>query len=620
MNVNNGLTTLMSNFSLSSNKIIALVIFSLTTFITFLFIYHLDRGIDLTDTGFHMVSASQASNIPATVTSFGFYTGYFLELFDRSVFLFRLTGLFFLGGLAIFFTKSLMAYLADKLEMVFTVEKNIISYCLTMLGVLTYYQSWKITPSYNLLALGACLLVGTGLIRLIESVNFHKKRHVWSAITCNSAIVGIGYFFAIMSKPTTALCLGIVTLLWVFFTDAKKQWLKIILSIALTTLCLLALHVFSIEAAIDSILVRTLAGIEYVRLADMGHDSYSLIRKFITDLLAIPLKLSIDLILASLTFIFLLFGLRLLSLFKPHWCAKYKLQSGEIIICISTSVFCLIMWIHGYWDGGPMWRHSGYAGIALVLYLILIGFTSSVVLENKIQFDKGLSSVCGLILLNISLAISFGVGSNNGAIVNSSMAYVFYVSSIFVGAIWISKQYNFKFFLPLITCILVLSSLSMSYGAFFKPYRIKGTIFDQQTPVKLTNGDTNIYADVETAAYINQLQSAAMKHGWQQGNILIDMTGATPLASYLLDAKPATVGWILGGYKGSNSAAYYAISSLKKDDLNKAWVLTCLECKRQISADVLLKLEIDLNADFERVAQLKTGHRNEMQILWKPKT
>jgi hypothetical protein len=618
MKKNNSNAFLTSSFSPYVDKITALIILPLTVVITFLLIYHLDRGIDLSDEGFYLVFATQAANISTVISSFGFYTGILFEWLDRDLFLFRVTGLFLLIGFAVFFINSLITNLANAIGISISLAGKIISYSLASLAILTYYQAWIVTPSYNVMSLLACLLVGTGLIRLVNSFSACKKSYLWDSIIFNSALVGLGYFLAIMSKPTTALCLGIISVLWIFFTAANAKWLKIILCIALTTLVLLILHVFFIEASIDSILIRTLNGIEFGTLAETNHGIYEIFKQLFNYILALPGELAGDLIFPSMTMIILLFCWHLLSLNKSNDNTKIKMLGIEIIICIGTLAACLTLWAQGFWDGGPNWVDSGYTGIALVLFFAIVWVVCSIVLTKKVVLSQSLVTTIALITLNLSLAFSFGFGSNNGAISNSSLAYIFYVAAIFVCVMWISKEYDFKIYPTVVTSILVFSCGSMLYGGFAVPYRISGSILNQNTPVTLTNGDSKIFTDAVTATYINQIQNAAIKYEWQPGTMLIDMTGGTPLASYLLDAKPVSVGWMLGGYKGADNAAYFAINKVDKSSLDNAWVLTCSDCKRQISLETLQKSGINLKTDFKKIAQLKTGFRNESQTLWKP--
>lgn len=78
------------------------------------------------------------------------------------------------------------------------------------------------------------------------------------------------------------------------------------------------------------------------------------------------------------------------------------------------------------------------------------------------------------------------------------------------------------------------------------------------------------------------------------------------------------VSWLLGAYKGSGQFAKTAIEMASKSEQRAAWVLTAPKGKRRIPSEILVDLGLDFPKSYEMAGNAKTGHRNEVQLLWKP--
>ena len=52
--------------------------------------------------------------------------------------------------------------------------------------------------------------------------------------------------------------------------------------------------------------------------------------------------------------------------------------------------------------------------------------------------------------------------------------------------------------------------------------------------------------------------------------------------------------------------------------LHVAWVLTAPGGSRGLSSEILSHLGLDFPDSYKAVGKLRTGHRNEEQVLWSP--
>ncbi|SEA11011.1 hypothetical protein SAMN05660420_01243 [Desulfuromusa kysingii] len=164
-----------------------------------------------------------------------------------------------------------------------------------------------------------------------------------------------------------------------------------------------------------------------------------------------------------------------------------------------------------------------------------------------------------------------------------------------------------------------MSVLLVFQGAINKPYRTAP--IDEQT-MKVTVGHvaSPIFVDLKTSKYIKELQGDAIKSGWVIGNPLIDLTGGSPGAAYILGATAPGSPWILGGYSGSTKFAKTALGYADRSSLDNAWLLIAPEGRRQLSLSVLTDLDLLFPENYIYVGKFTNPTRRETQKLYRPKS
>jgi len=141
---------------------------------------------------------------------------------------------------------------------------------------------------------------------------------------------------------------------------------------------------------------------------------------------------------------------------------------------------------------------------------------------------------------------------------------------------------------------------------------------EQLIEVSFLSGDGTLHVDRQTANYINDLKEIALNSGWKQGLFLVDLTGGSPGATVILGGKIVGFPWLVGGYKGSSDFVVSMLKMASSDELNAAWILTAPKGRRKLRNEILLELNVDFPLHYEAVGQIRTGYRNEIQVLWKP--
>jgi hypothetical protein len=165
---------------------------------------------------------------------------------------------------------------------------------------------------------------------------------------------------------------------------------------------------------------------------------------------------------------------------------------------------------------------------------------------------------------------------------------------------------------------ILLAVFSNTHHIYRDHYRLPEPVDQQTTPVVFLGGDTR-RVDAPTALYINQLKTTALASGWQRGTALVDLTGATPGALLVLDAKLVGNPWLIGGRPGSDAHAKAYLDMLGHAELKRAWVLTAPNGKRSIDSHVLWGGAPELQATHEPIGELHFPLRGEVQVLWRPK-
>jgi hypothetical protein len=301
-----------------------------------------------------------------------------------------------------------------------------------------------------------------------------------------------------------------------------------------------------------------------------------------------------------------------------------KRQGQETIAKFIHSLFLisfnLFIW-HQLWETGQ-WSGTriGFGGIALSLALISSAlFTLCVWKKNT--GESRLKTFRRIVILHFflfMLTFAMAFGSYNIIVRQMSFAFVFLAAGAILSALWIDQYVDRKILGGLIPVLVSISVLNVATLGFKNPYRLAGKISDQVVESSFLMEGGYLKVDPSTALYISALKKIALEAGWQPGTPLIDLTGGSPGATVILDGRIMGVPWLLGGYKGSAEFAKTVLKMVPEPLQNTAWVLTAPEGKRSLSDKILSEIGLNFPDRYVAIGKVRTGHRNELQILWKP--
>ncbi len=260
----------------------------------------------------------------------------------------------------------------------------------------------------------------------------------------------------------------------------------------------------------------------------------------------------------------------------------------------------------------------GMAGLAILLILLLSAVVIRLAWNWKAVDPRGVSlkRLAGLCLFMVLLAVAYAFGTNNGLINILSGAYVFLAAGIFYAALWIDQYAKRDMLHHLAPAIIALSVFLGFIATVEHPYRLPQNINGQNERVEFLGNRGSLRVDQPTAGYINKLKQVALDAGWHLGTPLIDLTGGSPGATVILGGRILATPWLLGRYSGSCEYVARILAITPQSVQRSAWVLTAPQGKRRIP-DVVLS-DLGFPNGYEAVGEARTGHRDEIQILWKP--
>jgi hypothetical protein len=384
------------------------------------FCFYFSHGFDITDESFYLLWASQPDLVLASSTQFGFYTRWLYLLSGGNIALFRFVGFFVLLSIAVFFSFSLEQY---RMSLYTPTAKRKVQWeaiVLCVFGVLVYYRSWLITPSYNWLALVSVFLCGAGGLRFTTFVNT-KSTNVKSflPLDLNGLLVGVGGGIAFMAKPTTAFLLALTILYWISIHPRpnKKKFLQV--AIFSASLFLL-FHAVFFKGGILLFYSDLRSGIDLADMLGGGQSVSTVFVQAFTDIKNIPYFV-LSLAENWIVFLFFLFWV-------VWWSVRYNHKKIALYICLLVLPLfvgdvCYQLWKIDYLSRSKM----GLSGVTFISVLLLCALFVRLTWAQKrkgcvrVHFVP-LVNVCILLFL---LAASYGFGSANGLMTQMSGAYVF---------------------------------------------------------------------------------------------------------------------------------------------------------------------------------------------------
>lgn len=568
---------------------------------------NVNKGFDITDESYYILLAKYQSEVYSILRHNGYLTGRIYELFNYNLALYRLFGIITILVLSIVFAYELYKYITNKFKYDFRYIELLMFMIPISAGSLSFYNRWIITPSYNWIAMIS--VIGTFII-LFKLISAKSN----AALHINLILLALIYNLSFAAKPTTTILLLIISTIFILFEHKNLIMKRFIRFFIFYNFTFLLIHILTIEESLYSYFYRLTDSIRILQSLGGGYGfSETLFRTIATVGFYLTQKLYLFTI--GFEFIFLFFvPLVLFLVFK-------KQKITQLVLIPYISILMLTYVYNMYMDSislnyNLLWIRS----MEIFILLIFIYFV-------KLYFDNDIEKISEITLKLIIItsllifgSIAYRFGTNIHFVYSLSSGLLFVFSAIIVLSYIIDKKNNSYILTSLMGTVLCLLTAKQILNVYNNPYRIVESIDKQTFPVQFRNNDNILLVDEKTYNYFNGLKKVTSKFIPNNKELyLLDLTGASPGANVILDAKINIDPWLAGGYKGSNEYVYNVLQKAEDPQLKQSWLLIAPNGKRSINLSILEKLKLNFPNDYTKIGTVRTSHRNELQEIWIPK-
>lgn len=518
-------------------------------------------GIDFTDESFYLVWISTPYLYSASTTQFGFVYHPLYQLLGGDITALRQANILitfaFAWGLSQKFLNSILPKQSGEHLLRATLSAGLAT------AVLLIFDTWLVTPSYNSLTLQALLITATGL--LMADKLLHR------ASLAGWALIGIGGWLAFMAKPSTAMVLALVVILWLL--ALRRCTLRSLLLTGVSALLPLLASAWLIDGSVVAFATRIQHGIQLTQDLAGGHSLLDMMRidSFILD------EMLLEPLLATALLIFIATGF----LLAPNMGWQYLSLPVQFAFFIFTASLVLDhpLWVIYLGPYQSLWVFA--VMLAALLLCLTLGR-----LKALANITLGQWVMAGLLVVTPHI---YAFGTNGNYWKTGGYAAIFWLlAGLTLFGPLIRKQASLLPLLPvaLATQAMVASLLQLGLD---HPYR-------QPQPLKLNTSIQSLGADgaklrlsEEYAQYIASAIDVARTSGLQPFTPMIDLSGQSPGILYALGAKSIGQAWLVGGYPGSLKRASEALSLVDCQTVAASWVLWELDGPRSLPTETLMQ-------------------------------
>jgi hypothetical protein len=563
------------------------------------------RGLDLSDEGMYLLSATASDPQSSFHNPFGGYTKFLLQLSFNQIWLFRVLSIFLLCVTGMI--------LGLKLARVRCTESRsqLFIYVLTGSTVaFFYFATGLITPSYNSLNVLALTLGGISCLEAsrAQTLTWRKSSSVGfiTALAC-----WLGLFAKVSSAP------GILLLLLASLVISRKSLQEVFRLLTGTSAFALVFFVFHIVVIepIGITFEKITRGHENILLLDPG---YSLNRAWNNFwwgsrewIIKAPTQFEIVTFMCMALVLVVLIYSRLGKKTATATRIQTLVSLGTLAILIT---FFVLAYNDGLWAGysekyiNQMWAVSGLFAICA------IGLCASRFLTRSVSLASDV--LPPLLLLGLSVLYAFGSG--NGFIAQLTGASGF----IALAALYLfdSIEQKRRVGISILSLLIVVGSLQVTREARIHPYR-QAPRTQQTHALEIQKGYGTLFVDFQLKELVSQLRSQMNQSGWTDGTPLLDLTSYSAGLVFVLGGRPpVTIIPTVGLYPTVNQVAEWSVSkTIEHDpDWKKAWLLLPSDAELnppigRPSPDVVRILGKIFPSDYEKIAE------SFQFAVWKPK-
>jgi hypothetical protein len=528
----------------------------LTVAVIFKLFNWMNVGVDLTDEGYYFNWISNPWLYKYYASQFGYIYHPIYKALGNSIVHLRQANMLISYGLSWLLSYFVLREcLRDMPKLSLVIASAGLALPAIYILMITGY--WVPSPSYNSLNFQGCLIAALGFF-VSESLQLKHKQ------ATAGLLIGVGGWLVFMAKPSTALLLAVVALL--FYLPSIKKDNRILIIAGITSALLLVLSALCIDGSVLQFIKRFQGGLLLMATMDSGHGLSSL---FKLDLLKVDETSKVLYAWLAIMIVLAFFAQSI-----KHVAIKAALNALLLILLLVV----LYQWVDwaSHLHTTPMYH------ILAITTLLLSAFFYSLFISKQSQDEN--SPPLKLTLLFLVLPYLYAAGTGNNYWLTAAGATVFWVLTATL--LLANKQVLAKQLHVVLAVVVILSAYGI-FNALNAPYRQSVAIFKQTATFVDPHSKQTLVLAQDTAKYLNTLTQALSKAGFKPQTPVIDLTGHHPGALYFMQAKAIGQAWTIGGYKGSVPLATMALYHASCHEVASAWLLIEKEGRRQIPHTIL---------------------------------
>jgi hypothetical protein len=568
-----------------------------------------NRGFDRTDEAFYLLSIAHPEDVTVTFSMFGAALNPMFRLVDGQIAALRILGtviLWIVSAGAAWLTLTRLEFQAGMGEG--GMRLNWLLALFVSSGAVLYYFLWLLTPSYNWLALVGLIAFWAGFVLWIKS-----ERRTWSA-RLGAALFAFAAALVFWAKPTSAALLVLYPL--GALALERRHWRRLLDGQALLS------GAVGFAAGMSLPLLSGFSPQTVVTVLSLGVEHQNVLKPSVYDMPLMVLEQALrqtarlfaeNIFIRDHFWVWLtpLAAFALLSWSKSS-AALYQrrariLLAGGLSVSLLTAAVVLA-------DEVGRWALT-------VLLLIALYMLAGTQAQRRLSIARGANDSRRNLLWLIpilGLVFVFVFGTTNPYAMQAGMSAFFPILAAALLLRSASGGAVNRLLMRAAHPIILLSVIWLTAISSLTPYRQNLSVWQMDYYAQVDQTNTLIVSQ-EMGRYVDALQTAAFEAGFQPETPLIDLTGSSPGAAYVLQGRAYVFPWLLGDYPGSDSAAVFILSRWQPQALAAAWVLTAdREGAPHLTPSILREVGLDFPADYERVGEIRLPEGDQTQIVWRP--
>lgn len=507
------------------------------------YLLNIDRGFNLLDEGFYLLSGANPIDSRQQFTASHYYLHLLMMINNNIIFLRLFT--FIIHFFAIALLISSFSYI---LEIDITARKrNKLVMFFSTLSIFSLSWIYPTEPNYNNLTIFGALIFYSLLVYYVTNQTSKYR----SAVVFTLGFIATFVFF---NKFTTGLFLLFIALISSVLMSYRQRTFKWLDTFFLVLGVLLHGFIFFyFMQSTHDYFTLTKVGLELMRLS--GHSSHLLLQYSYQILYFIYYTLCKYQIIIYVSILICILD-------KYTSFRQFNLIRSKKIIYINFVLYLLLSF---------KYRDVEIIDITSLLFTAIIGLLLTNLMYNNSykKFNIRITSKLLLILFLFCLPILIAVGSNN-AIYNQVVLGLFlWMPIIVLLSLNTAKIINPVFrYLPIL-CIILLVGYYSLLNLRNKPYGLYGSLDKQTYPTEVNT--STLLLDKTTKYIIENTRMELLKCGFKTDDYLISLTDV-PGLTYAVHARSPYCPWYLGLF-GHDGEFVTKCLSLSPQIIGNAFVL-----------------------------------------------